>query len=181
MTDWVKYCDDLLAENGLTRWKTVTSKGRRTIGLCNYTTKTINLSRYMLESDDDAYIIDTIIHEVAHALTPGHRHDAVWRSKAMELGGSGERYAAHSNYPSKWLGMCANGHESRLFRWNKRTVYRCNCSSPLYIRRSDGSRTYLSADYVVAFNGLAVAHGYPEIDSQGRLLPRTHGGRGGTQ
>src|SRR6185369_17904164 len=31
-------------------------------------------------------ILNTIKHEVAHALTPGHGHDEIWAAKAHELG-----------------------------------------------------------------------------------------------
>lgn len=34
---------------------------------------------------------DTILHEIAHALTPGHNHDAVWQTKAVEIGCDGKR------------------------------------------------------------------------------------------
>lgn len=38
--------------------------------------------------------MDTVAHEVAHALVgPAHGHDAVWRRKAVELGGSGTPHA----------------------------------------------------------------------------------------
>lgn len=167
MTDWVEYCDNLLRSHGLAKWRTEVSRGRRTIGLCVYDEKTIKLSRYHLETDEPAYIKDTIIHEVAHALTPGARHGARWRRKAIELGGSGQQYAKHSDYPSKWAAMCAKGHETNLFRWNQRTIYTCKCGSMTYIRRSDKTPIRLSPTYVSAFNSLASDRGQPRIDLHG--------------
>ena len=34
----------------------------------------------------------TLLHEVAHALTPNERHNEVWRDKCIEIGGDGEIY-----------------------------------------------------------------------------------------
>lgn len=49
----------------------------------------IELSRKLVELNDEARVMRTIIHEVAHALTEGHRHDSVWKAKCIELGGDG--------------------------------------------------------------------------------------------
>lgn len=171
MTDWVEYCDQLLIDNGLAGWRTTISAGKRTIGLCDYSTKTIKLSKHHLGSDDEDYIKDTIIHEVAHALNPYNRHGSKWRSTAKSLGGTGEQYAKHSNYPSKWSMMCANGHESRLFRWGMDRVYSCKCGGLYYIRRSDGTKVTYPASYVSWFNRLATDRKSPLIDSQGMLRP----------
>lgn len=167
MTDWAKYCDDLLADNGLTGWRTEISRGRRTIGMCMYNTKTIKLSKYHLEKDDDVYIKDTIIHEVAHALNPDDKHGPSWRKTARALGGTGDQYTKHSDYPSKWATMCANGHESKMFRWNQKSIYNCKCGSLMYIRRSDKTEITLSPAYVDRFNRLARSRRIPLIDRQG--------------
>ena len=37
-------------------------------------------------------IKNTVLHEIAHALTPGHNHDHVWQAKAVSIGCDGERY-----------------------------------------------------------------------------------------
>lgn len=167
MTDWVGYCDKLLAENGLHRWSTKLSRGRRTIGLCDYNTRTIKLSKYHLEQDDRDYIEDTIAHEVAHALNPHDRHGPDWKATAIALGGTGDQYAKHSDYPSKWVTMCANGHQSKMFRWDQRTTYTCRCGSLAYFKMSDGTQLNLSQLYVDAFNRQAQSRGIPLIDRHG--------------
>tara|TARA_R100000152_G_C6741643_1_gene165439 strand:- start:429 stop:917 length:489 start_codon:yes stop_codon:yes gene_type:complete len=35
---------------------------------------------------------NTVLHEIAHVLTPGHGHDATWQRVALEIGCNGERY-----------------------------------------------------------------------------------------
>lgn len=56
-------------------------------GVCRYGKKRITLSRPLTILNDLDEVHDTILHEIAHALTPGHKdHDAVWQAKAIELG-----------------------------------------------------------------------------------------------
>lgn len=82
-----------LAEYGLLEkgWKVAWDNGKRRAGACHYGTRTISLSRYILPTATDAEVRETILHEVAHALTPGHSHDGVWRAKLIEMGGTGAR------------------------------------------------------------------------------------------
>lgn len=63
-----------------------TDVNSRFLGLCSYKDKTIILSAHHIDIHPDLEIINTIKHEVAHALTMGHQHDEVWAAKARELG-----------------------------------------------------------------------------------------------
>lgn len=47
----------------------------------------IELSKWACESLDAHVIFDTILHEIAHALTGyEHGHDEVWQKKCVEIG-----------------------------------------------------------------------------------------------
>ena len=73
------------------------------------TERTISLSRKLTEINDEKDVIDTIKHEIAHALV-GHRegHSWVWKSKASEIGA--RPVACFSvdevNVSYKWTGSC---------------------------------------------------------------------------
>ena len=57
----------------------------------------IELSSKLVEINDEDRVRLTILHEIAHALTEGHGHDAVWRAKLLEIGGDGKRCYSSSN------------------------------------------------------------------------------------
>lgn len=56
----------------------------------------------------------TVIHEIAHANTPGHHHDWVWQQECVRLGGDGKRCYKDENRggtvklpeTKKWEGTC---------------------------------------------------------------------------
>jgi len=77
--------------NELSSWRVTYNNRKRAFGVCNYKHSQIELSRHLVPVMTDEAIIDTIIHEIAHALTPGNNHDYVWQSKCVELGGNGQR------------------------------------------------------------------------------------------
>ena len=63
----------------------------RRLGICKYHTKMITLSKEFVEKAQEDMVKDTILHEIAHALTKGHHHDQVWKAKCVEIGGNGMR------------------------------------------------------------------------------------------
>src|SRR5687768_3581603 len=82
---------DLLAQYGLGGWTFEWDNGKRRLGACHYTTKRVTMSRHLVQNCDDAEVREVLLHEIAHALTPGHNHDGVWRAKLIEMGGTGKR------------------------------------------------------------------------------------------
>lgn len=168
---WITRTNDELRTNGLGEWRAQVSRGRRTIGMCDYRAKTVYLSKYHLDHDSDSDILDTIYHEVAHALNPYDGHGYKWQKTAKRLGGSGKQYHhLGKTYPSKWETICINGHTPKIFRWDQRTLYTCKCGSSVYIKRSDGTPISLSKEFVDEFNYLASRRDCPLIDQRGLPL-----------
>lgn len=103
----------VLSENGLHHWKCKVSKSKTSWGHCDYTRETIYLSKYLLEFGLHDEIIQTIYHEVAHALTPSTEgHGADWLVKARELGYRGSVQAERVlPFRHRFIGHCSDGHK----------------------------------------------------------------------
>lgn len=119
----------LLEKHGLAQqgWAFQWDNARRRAGSCRYYKKLITLSRHYVALNvrdrlDD--VIDTILHEIAHALTPGHNHDDAWKAKAEEIGARPERCydSATVQMPKgKYVARCGGcGKEWRRHRPVKR-------------------------------------------------------------
>ena len=81
-----------LDELGLTDWKFAWDSARTRGGICKHGIKTITISRIVTGLNDDAWFIETMRHEIAHAMVgAGHGHDALWRVTLRSLGGNGKR------------------------------------------------------------------------------------------
>ena len=101
---------ELMASHGLVGWRIKLDHARRRAGQCDFTNKTISLSRLYVRYADIDHIRDTILHEIAHALVgPHHGHDAVWRQKAREIGCSATRCHNLSFARARWVMTCPNG------------------------------------------------------------------------
>lgn len=75
-----------LAEKG---WTFETIDSASVHGDCNETDKIIRVSAFIAQTESDANVLDTILHEIAHALVGcWHMHDLVWKAKAKQVGAS---------------------------------------------------------------------------------------------
>lgn len=132
-------CIELMKEHGLTSegWRFAYNKRTRAAGICSVRKKTIFLSSPLTLGGQEDEVRDTILHEIAHALTPGHGHDHVWVAKAKQLGCDGSRcysdltkpgYAKTVQTLSKYRGSCPNGHFFFVNRIPKRVRTCGTCS-----------------------------------------------------
>lgn len=72
-------------------WRFKFDNAKRRFGVCKYRSKIISLSKNLTALNNVLEVQDTILHEIAHALTPGQHHNNVWKMKAEELGCRSER------------------------------------------------------------------------------------------
>ena len=79
---------ELMRRHGLATagWRFGFDHARRRFGCCHYGRRLITLSRPLTLLNGEAEVLDTLLHEIAHALTPGVGHGARWREKCCELG-----------------------------------------------------------------------------------------------
>ena len=79
---------ELLTNHGLQDWhvRLTMDMSKPFLGLCSYKDKSIILNAHHLDTHPDAEVLNTIRHEVAHALCPHEQHSDIWAAKARELG-----------------------------------------------------------------------------------------------
>lgn len=59
---------------------------KRALGTCQYGPKKIALSLHFVEKATESEVKEVILHEIAHALTPGAGHGPTWKRTAQKLG-----------------------------------------------------------------------------------------------
>lgn len=109
----------LLREHGLDDWTIVADRAKTRAGVCRFGKRQIGLSAPLTTLHSEDEVLDTILHEIAHALVgPQHGHDAVWRARARAIGCSGERCVSSESprVPGDWVGRCPAGHEKSRHR-----------------------------------------------------------------
>ncbi len=105
------YAMNLLSEHRLYAWSFKFDNHKRRFGVCNYREQYIGVSWAVAQLNKDADIIDTIRHEIAHALTPGADHTRRWKLAAMACGARPETCAAKHviQVPGRWQYPCPCG------------------------------------------------------------------------
>jgi predicted SprT family Zn-dependent metalloprotease len=82
---------ELMRQHGLAGWTFEFDHARRRFGRCDYTHRRISLSKSLTFLNPMEEVRDTILHEIAHALTPGAGHGARWRNKCRMIGARARR------------------------------------------------------------------------------------------
>jgi len=106
---------DLLNKVGLKDWHVRLNNNPDSyyLGLCSYKDKCIILNGHHIDlhgQGDSAELINTIRHEVAHAVVgPGHAHDEVWQAKARELGCDNVLPCANVGLPAHLIDAIRSG------------------------------------------------------------------------
>jgi hypothetical protein len=129
-----------LDKHGLKDWgvRISSDPNQPYLGLCMYRDKVIIINAHHADIHPDAEIIDTIKHEVAHALMPGHGHDSVWADKAREIGCTNTLPCSHLNLPENVIDAIRSGQmvemtveeETHVIRRPKYTVTRLQDKCP---------------------------------------------------
>ena len=100
-------------------WSFRFDNAKRRAGLCDYTAKTISVSRYLAERYEDDEIHQVLLHEVAHALAGSRAgHGPKWKSVADDLGYVGDRLhdGEIATELAPWVGTCPAGHVHYRYR-----------------------------------------------------------------
>jgi superfamily II DNA or RNA helicase len=111
--DAAKLLREELDKNGLSDWgvRYTNDPAGGFLGLCSYKDKCIILNAYHVSLHPDPEIENTIKHEIAHALTEGHKHDEVWEAKARELGCTNTNKCSHLYFSPEIIDAIRSGAE----------------------------------------------------------------------
>lgn len=133
---------------------------KRSLGRCHYMEEKITLSKWYVELNEEADVEDTILHEIAHALSwirygaMGRGHGRLWKDICVEIGARPERlHKGILEYPNnhyKYIDSCLCGINYKMHRLRKRSKYRCpKCEQPLFNskRKKEWLSAKVSADY----------------------------------
>ncbi len=86
----------LMDSHGLKEWNLRFDESIRSLGKCNYRDRIISLSRSHVLDGKEEDIIDTILHEIAHAIAgPKARHGPEWKKVAIQIGATPRSYFKH--------------------------------------------------------------------------------------
>ena len=90
-------------------------------GSCRYSDQQITLSVTYCLKASKAEIVDTILHEIAHAIVgPKHGHDSTWKAAARQIGCTAERCHRIQHTPPRWHGQCGCGQQWERQRLSQR-------------------------------------------------------------
>ncbi len=83
----IKMGEELLEKYDLEGWIIKMDGSKRRFGQCRSWEKTISLSKTLVELNSEERVKNTLLHEIAHALTKEERgHGREWRKMALFLG-----------------------------------------------------------------------------------------------
>ncbi len=109
-----------MKEYGLIKkgWEFRFDYAKRRLGVCRITKteKVIGLSKYWVKGLEDDEVLDTILHEIAHALTPGCGHNKEWKKKCVEIGAKPDRLADVRTPVEKVKQLQYNYKNEQLYR-----------------------------------------------------------------
>ena len=133
--------NQLMQEHGLIEdgWQFQIASTKNSVGRCWHRGKIIEYSKYFLDESADQ-IVDTILHEIAHALVgEGHGHDDVWKRKCVQIGAKPERVVEdiQSKIKYNFVIKCVNpncqrpykGYRHRLKREAVKRMYCMSCGA----------------------------------------------------
>lgn len=105
----VRFCRDELDKHSLSDWHIRLTTNMNILGFCSYKDKCIILNQFHIETHPEPEIKNTILHEIAHALTPNHGHDDTWHDKARELGCTNTAPCSHLSFNADVIDAIRSG------------------------------------------------------------------------
>lgn len=102
---------EMISQFGLDDYNFQFDEAVERFGSCSWDKKTITLSRKLTELNTEEAVRSTILHEIAHALTPKQGHNEIWQRVAKAIGYDGHRCYDEETTKTplaKWTAVCPN-------------------------------------------------------------------------
>lgn len=120
-------------KHGLQDWTFGWARTKRRLGVCKFRLKRIEIASYYAEQNSSEKVLDTLMHEIAHALAgPKAGHGPAWKAIAVRLGAKPAAYDCENDtivLPGNWQATCQGCGKKyqRYKRPQSLTGYRCRC------------------------------------------------------
>ncbi|OWK43743.1 Phage protein [Fimbriiglobus ruber] len=130
---------ELFAKYTLAGWTFGLSDSKRQLGVCKHRQKRIEIGEFYARSNPDAAVMDTLLHEIAHAIAgPGAGHGPIWKAVAIRIGATPRACDDSPDTvvpPGDWQTTCQTCQKTfhKYRRPRALSGYRCTCParSPL--------------------------------------------------
>jgi predicted SprT family Zn-dependent metalloprotease len=87
----------LMSEYNLNDWNfSFNNRFTSCLGRCSYRRKLIELGTKYVELNSEDQVVNTILHEICHALLPNAGHNKYWKELFIKMGGSGQTMTPRS-------------------------------------------------------------------------------------
>ena len=98
----------LIQHHGLAGWTFKFNRNKRRLGVCKQDDKRIELSEHYVVRNDRGHVVDTILHEIAHAIVgTQHGHDDVWKEMCLRIGATPSSCSNTAKMPEGyWQARC---------------------------------------------------------------------------
>ena len=127
LEDARRMAESLTRKHNLTpAWAFCFDRAKVRFGKCDYRHKRISLSSHLVQLNGEPEVLDTILHEIAHALAPrGAGHGPAWQSLALAIGCNASRcYGTHVQRPQpRYVGKCTSC--GQVIMRHRRTLIAC--------------------------------------------------------
>lgn len=124
-----------LRKHGLNFWSFGLAKTKRRQGVCKFRDRRIEIAEYYARHNSREKVLDTLLHEIAHALAgPQAGHGPVWKAIAHELGATPQACDTCVDtvvMPGDWQATCeaCNKTFHKYKRPQLLNGYRCRCAA----------------------------------------------------
>lgn len=126
-----------LNKYSLFNYDIILMRNKRRYGYCDYNKKLIALNEIML--NDEEQFMDTLRHEIAHAIAGPVGHNAKWKLVCSQIGAEPKRCGKPINIPKKYTIWCpkCNIKLCERHRFPRKGSYHIDCKTRVEVKVND--------------------------------------------